>query len=491
MISSRKNRMPCRRLSFPLAVVFCVLFNFSAPAQESTVPQSLTERQRLLGERYTRLENVLLRMAEIDAQANPRRAALLKKVLAESKERLVDLRFEELTAVLANKRFTEAIQGQETLEKDLAALLDLLESENRQKQRNDEKERIKRILKELDALIHRQRAVKGKTAGTEDPAMLEHEQREIGDAGEHLADRMAESQEIGPRPPQTADPSDAPKVSPIQQAMKQAIERIRGAEQQLRGARRDEAVLEQEEAIAKLQKARSELEKIARQLREEERMQTLLWLEARIRKMLRLEQGIQAQCRDIGGKAAPPLPDLMVDSEEERLQRTRTARLAADQKTVLQDADATILVLREDGTAAAMTETMIQARADMDDARDRFERADAGAVTQSIIQSAIDTLKEMLEAVGQAKEEAQRDKQRQQEGNPPSPEQQELVRLLSEMKMIRLMQKRINTRTEHCEALREEPGTDLVRLARQIEELARQQARIETILSDIRLEKNK
>ena len=43
---------------------------------------------------------VLLRMAELTASTDPRRAALLRKAVAQSEERLIDVQFEAIIGLL-------------------------------------------------------------------------------------------------------------------------------------------------------------------------------------------------------------------------------------------------------------------------------------------------------------------------------------------------------------------------------------------------------
>lgn len=490
-------------------------------AQEPT----LSNKQRNLAARYAQLENILLRMAEIDAQTNPKRSALLKKVLAESKERLIHVRFSDLIDILERQRLTEAISGQTELSQDLNDLLRLLESENRAQRRDAEKERLTKLLKEINALIHREKSLKGKTQRSEETGPLEPEQQEIHEATDRLADAMTESQEIGPRSPRQEpekkaaenknsdapdpekksapekqdsddDPVEADKdQSPTQQAMQRSMKRMQRAQKRLRESRKNEAVEEQEEAVAELQKAKAELDRILRQLREEELMQTLQWLDARIKKMLQAEKMILTQTQKVAAESTgePAGETEQANAPADRLHGLRTGRVAADQAAVILDADAALIVLREDGTAQAMTESLAQTRFDMVDVQERLARGDAGALTQEIEQSIIQALEEMLDVIEAAKKESEKRQQQQAEqqaGGGASEDEQRLIDILSELRMIRQMQTRVNDRTQRYERMAVEPNADLPTLGRQVEELARQQSRIARILNTIKVGKN-
>ena len=95
----------------------------AAARPEPTPAQSLLLQQQQIGDRYKHLEEVLLRMAELTASTDPRRAALLKKAVAQSKEQLIDVQFEQLVKVLEKDQLSRAIENQTELDKDLRGLL--------------------------------------------------------------------------------------------------------------------------------------------------------------------------------------------------------------------------------------------------------------------------------------------------------------------------------------------------------------------------------
>ncbi|MDR3109211.1 MAG: hypothetical protein LBU65_05930, partial [Planctomycetaceae bacterium] len=487
-----------------------------------------------LAANYSQLENILLRMAEIDAATNPKRSALLKKVLAESKERLMNMRFSEIIDILEKQRLTDAINEQTELTLDLKDLLRLLESENRAQRRDEEKERIAKLLKEINDLIHREKSLKGRTQQAEQMSPLEPEQRNIHDATDRLSDEMAETQ-VGPRSKPSDSKSNENKSgdeksdenksdenkpneqkseqqkpndngnrdeheeqveadasqSPAQQAMQRSMQRMRRAQKRMEESKKKDAIDEQEEAIAELQKAKAELDKILRQLREEELMQTLQWLDARIKKMLATEKLILTQTQKT---AAEQAADATNEAEQNRLLEIRTGRIAADQATVILDADAALIVLREDGTAQAMTESLSQTRFDMVDVQERLGRGNVGTLTQEVEQTIIRSLEEMLDAIDAAKKESEKRQQQaesqQQNGGAMSEQDQRLIDILSELRMIRQMQIRVNDRTQRYEKMANEPNANLPELGKQVEELSRQQSRIAKILNTIKVGKN-
>ena len=478
--------------------------------------QQLTEKQRALSDRYAQLEQIILRMSEVSASTNPRRAELLRKVLAASKDRLVSPRLDEVVRTIEQKRLTDAISAQEGIEKDLLELLRLLESENRDQNREAEKERIKEFLRDLEELIHKEKTLKQRTAQNEDTVPFEQEQKDVRLLTQSLRDRIEDHENPGQRKDdkdsKQGDENDAKQgdendtkqgdenkndgnqeqsesddsneaKTPTQQAMNQALKRMRQAEQKLKEAEKKGALEDQEEAIAELQKAKAELEKILRQLREEELMQTLEKLEARFKRMLRVEQAIRSQTERLSNENSE-------DDETRRTVQIQSSRLGADQQTVIEDADAALVLLREDGTAQAMVESLLQARFDMTEAKSRLDKTELGPLTLAIEDAIITALEEMLDAIDLAIKEAQK-RQENPDGNSDSQgggaHEEPLIQILSELKMIRSMQRRVNERTERYEKMLAEPNADLGSLKNSVDELARQQNRISRILHDIKV----
>ena len=499
-------------------IVFCV----SLQAQE------LTDKQRSLASRYAQLEQILLRLAETSATTNPRQATLLNKALLESKDKLIVQRFATLVGELERRQFSNAVTGQTNIEQDLLLLLKLLESVDRDESREREKEAIKEFLKNLEEILQSERILKNQTHQQEvqNLPMLEQEQRDIRMQAQVLRDRLDEHEGNSPqRNNETDDPTGSQdgqqqdgqqqdgqqqdgqqqdgqqqdgqqqenqkqqEQTPTQRAMQKALERMKQAEERLKQAEREGAIEEQEEAIAELQRLKEELEKILRQLREEELMQTLERLEARFKRMLQQEQTIRSQTErlinELAGEQAP----------DQRQTKIRGDRLGTDQQAVIEDAEVALLILREDGTAQAMVESLLQARFDMVDAKNRLEQTSLDAITLRIEDVVIEALQEMLNAIQEAMEELrermENEENEQGDGEGAAMGEEPLIQLLAELRMIRSMQRRVNDRTERYDSeikqVLEKPGADLSPFKHAVEELARQQNRISRILHELRI----
>ncbi len=84
---------------------------FGQNSPSSDQPNSADElalQQSRLAEQHARLEKLLLRMAEFDAGANPKRAELLKKSFALSKEKDIQLQLSSLARMINQEKFKRA-----------------------------------------------------------------------------------------------------------------------------------------------------------------------------------------------------------------------------------------------------------------------------------------------------------------------------------------------------------------------------------------------
>jgi hypothetical protein len=181
----------------------------SGESAEESADSPLTARQRQVRERFAELERLLLRMAELTAPTDPARATLLRRAVAQSKERDIDHQFDELVKLLGEQRLSLAVRGQGEVQRDLARLLELLLSEDRTKRIETEKERIREYLKRVNKIIKEQKSLQGETARDADTRELAKGQGELKDKTGELAECLA--QDAAKNQPDSAEKDDADK----------------------------------------------------------------------------------------------------------------------------------------------------------------------------------------------------------------------------------------------------------------------------------------
>ncbi len=253
------------------------------------------------------------------------------------------------------------------------------------------------------------------------------------------------------------------------------------AKKKLEEAEREGAVEKQEEAIRELEQAKAELEEILRQLREEEILRTLAMLEARFRKMLDMQRNVYDGTVRLD---KVPVADRSYNHEIE------SSRLSGKETEIVVEADKALLLLREDGTAVAFPEALRQVRDDMQQVVFRLAQTKVSQVTQAIEEDIIAALEEMIEAL----QKAQEDMEQQQQQSQPSqsqPQDPPLIDVLAELKMIRALQMRVNTRTDRYAKLIDGEQAERQELIEALQRLAERQQRIHEVTRDLEMERNK
>ncbi|MEN6459248.1 MAG: hypothetical protein ABFC63_09985 [Thermoguttaceae bacterium] len=499
----------------------------SSKTPEAGSAEKLAQDEKTLAERYKHLEDVLLRMAELSAPTDPRRAALLRKAVAQSKEQLISVRFERLVELLGKDQLSHALENQTDLDQDLRSLLELLMSENREKTVESEKAKIREYLKRLNTLIKQQEDIQARTAGGDQPQRLANEQGKLGEKTGSLARDIRKSEEKsqpggksedakrsdsdkqtkptepkgdgkskngkdgkqpsdGARgdgkpqvdPPQDGQPQDQAS-NPARKRLETAQRRMEEAKEQLDQAQRDKAAEKQEQAKKELMDAKAELEKTLRQLREEQVARVLAALEARFNKMLQMQQEVYEGTVRL---------DRVPQAERTHNHEIESSRMSNKESQIVVEVDKAALLLREDGTAAAFPEAVDQLRDDMRQVVTRLAQSKVGKITQGIEEDILAALKEMVAAL----KKAQRDlagKQKAGKGSPGQPSEPPLVDELAELRMIRALQMRVNTRTARYSKLIEGEQADNAELVDALRRLAERQQRIHRVTRDLQLGK--
>ncbi len=424
------------------------------PAPSEQLPaENLSQVEARLAERYERLELLAGRLAELSRSTQPRRAKLLRDLIASSRERDVTGQFKHVVTALDEQRYSTAIESEAALQADLEKLLNLLLEEDRDRQLESQRKRISRYLQDLNRLLRLQRGVKARTEGGDDAPQLADDQGRVGGNTKKLADQIAQTEGTDKKqsapgkdkpksPPQheqqgepgqqgqpgqqdqppdqgqqgqpskpsqpSGSPSegqsasrpgqgsqDRPEPSPIEKAserLKRAQQRMQRAQQQLEEAKRTGAAQDQQRAIDELEQAKAELEHILRQLREEELERMLVLLEARFRKML----DEQVEVYD-GTRGLDKSSTTLAAHELE----IASARLSRKERLIVSEADRALVLLREDGTSAAFPEAVEQAREDMQTIAERLNETKVDKLTQRIEEDVIAALEETLAALRQ------------------------------------------------------------------------------------------
>lgn len=281
--------------------------------------------------------------------------------------------------------------------------------------------------------------------------------------------------------PSPESPSQQSPATPGRKELQQAREQMERAIKELKDQHQASAAKEQDRALNELLKAKEKLEEILRQMREEEQELLLAALEARFRDMLGRQ--INVYNGTVGLAAVP------TEQRTDR-QRTRAIELARSQDEVALLAAKALTLLKEEGSSIAFPEAVMQIRDDMLTSARRLERVEIGELTQSIQKDIVESLEEILDSL---QKELEKSKDRKQNPGGQQNQQQQspaLVDALSELKMLRSLQFRVNRRTKQLGRLVEGEQALDSDVVKQLRELSVRQAKIQQTAYDLATERN-
>jgi hypothetical protein len=278
-----------------------------------------------------------------------------------------------------------------------------------------------------------------------------------------------------PSDSQSHEESQSPSERAVEK-LKKAQQRMQQAQERLKEAQRKPAVEEQEAALRELEQAKAELEKILRQLREEEMERLLVLLEARLRKMLEMQNQVYDETKKL---------DKSDESVPQHELEIASASLSRQEDQIVSEADRALMLLQEDGSSVAFPEALQQAREDMKTVSGRLKRVKTEKITQALEEDIIATLEETLAALQKALKDLRDKKSQPQQGGGGEPGEQALVDQLAELRMIRALQDRVNKRTLFYDEILEGQQAADAELLEALEELAQRQEQIYRATHDL------
>ncbi len=498
---------------------------------EKVLPERLVAEQEAVAKRFDQLEKSLLEMAELSLVVDPERGEVLRKAIAQSKDRLILARLEETVRLLQKEQLADASEAQTAVDRELRALVELLLSSDRAKRLESGKARIREYLKRLGVILNQQKDIQARTPAPGDPKPLAEEQGRLAGKTDDLSQDI-KAREEGPDkpPPETAKKADAPpkgkppagkeaksgsegqpkapspgqgqdqaqgkkpsqdqdqtpppssQENPARKRLEAARQRMREAEQKLKEAERKGAAEKQEEAIRELQQAKAALEEILRQLREEEMERVLASLEARFTKMLQMQRAVLEGTIEL---------DKVPRDRWTRVEQNRSGDLSGKESEIDLEAEKALALLREEGSAVAFPEAVGQMREDIRQVIERLSQAKVDKLTQDVEQDVIAALEEMLKALKKALKDLEKQRRQPPNSMPMDPQDQPLVDVLSEIKLIRSLQVWVNNRTERYTKQIKGEQADSLDLIEAIQRLAERQERIYRITRDLSAGKNR
>lgn len=163
----------------------------SSTGHETTAESlKLDESEAGLSRRYRQFERTLMQMAEYLRKTEPERANLLIRAIGKSKDEAVIQQMDRIVELLKNDQFGDAIGHQQHLVVNLRALLELLQSEDRRHQLEEDKKWYETVQKEVGKLSAREKELRKATEGTGKLGPLAERQAEIGKDTKSLIEKI-------------------------------------------------------------------------------------------------------------------------------------------------------------------------------------------------------------------------------------------------------------------------------------------------------------
>ncbi|HXG12742.1 MAG TPA: hypothetical protein VNK04_23490 [Gemmataceae bacterium] len=288
-------------------------------------------------------------------------------------------------------------------------------------------------------------ASKGQSGQQGQPGSQSQQQGQSKGQGQGQQQQQAQGKGDPQQQQQQAGNQQQPNDAQARKRIQDAIENMKGAEEEIKKPNLPDASAKQDQAIKDLKDAARRLEELLKQLRHEEIERILAALQARCERML----AMQIEVRD-GTINVYQTIDKLPEKKPTRNEEQKSLQLSDREEEIVGLATKAIELLKAEGTAVAFPEVFMQLRDDMMTVANRLRKTDVGPVTQAIEYDIIETLKEMIEALKRARQENQQQQQNpnQQQQQQGQPQDQKLIELLHELKMIRSMQLRVNERTK-------------------------------------------
>jgi hypothetical protein len=153
-------------------------------------PEVLNEAEAGLSRRYKQFERTLLQMAEYLRKTEPERADLLIRAIGKSKEDRVALQMDQIMDLLKSEQLGDAIGREEHLVSNLKGLLELLQSEDRRHQLEEEKKWLESVNQEIGKLSIREKELRRVTEKGGKLEKLAERQSKIGGDTKSLLEKI-------------------------------------------------------------------------------------------------------------------------------------------------------------------------------------------------------------------------------------------------------------------------------------------------------------
>ncbi|MGN6136933.1 MAG: hypothetical protein ACTHOU_20825 [Aureliella sp.] len=151
---------------------------------------ALAGQQAQVAQRFKRLEELLLKSAEIEAASNPGRSALLQQAAQLGKQSQLSELLARAAKSLEIEQYSQAVEDQKVSRDSLKRLLELLQSENRQDRVREQRDQVRRWIEETDRLRRLQSSLRGRTEGGQSTERAASDQEKLAEKADEIAKEL-------------------------------------------------------------------------------------------------------------------------------------------------------------------------------------------------------------------------------------------------------------------------------------------------------------
>ncbi len=195
---ARRRWFPVVRLGtsrvIGLGLWLCVLLVFATvtglAADAPSESEMLARREADLARQYADLERSFLRLADVLATTDPRRAAVLRDAFDQARETEMNDRLGQIVALLEAGQLLKAGATQEGAVEQFRGLLALLEADGGDRGLADTKKQVREFLGRVTKLIARERDIEGSTEAGAEASEVGARQRKAANETAELAEDL-------------------------------------------------------------------------------------------------------------------------------------------------------------------------------------------------------------------------------------------------------------------------------------------------------------
>lgn len=428
-----------------LCVLALLLSTLLAPfSSAAVVPGAVTEADRLTFEQQKasahmrELEERMYRLAETIRELEPDDSARLLLAVQRSREALIVEQMHDVLARLNDTNFQNATEQQTEVIRKLNELRDLLLSTNL------DFELKLRQLKQMEAAIKKLEALVKEEQG------LQADAEEIEKQPEPAAQKMAGNKmaQQATRAKTAALQGDVAKINKntasAAKTLGEAGGKMKDAEGKMGEGKPGEAGGQQGEAVEALKKAKADLEEQKKKLQEELQAMAAKQIIAQLTDMLERQEKIRA--------ATEALQPGATSGDRESILGVQ--RLAEQELRLVEQAQVCIDLIMETGFSVALPPAVRSIQRQMVLVATDLKAGDADSQTVDAEKRIESDLKELIDAM--QKNEKRESKAKEGKGGECKACGGNKNKLLSELKILRLLQHRVNEETREVDAARME-----------------------------------